>query len=426
MVHSPAGGSPPPPEQFVSQQVTLLILLLTTAILLLGSGLFGTLAGVRASIEQFPTSMVGLIMSAYFTGFIVGTIACVHIVSRVGHIRAFAVFAAVVTATALAQSIWIDILPWLLFRFLAGLSLAGLTLIIESWLNARTPTDRRGRTFASYMMVNLLALAFGQLLLTTADPASFVLFSVVAMLFALSLVPMAVVRVEAPVLHPASRLGLVELSHRSPVSTAGCLAAGIAGGAFWGMAPVFLTQLGYLHAQVALFMFVTIIGGMLSQLPIGRFSDGRDRRRVIVLISALSAASAALVMIAAVAPFGALAGAGLLFGAFMFPVYGLSVARAHDLLTPEQALETTRGLMLVFGVGAAVGPFAAGLAMSALGPIALFGWMTLVFVALAAFSAWRLRFTEAVTPQEQSTFVPGIPITQETVQMFEAEAYGDE
>jgi fucose permease len=132
------------------------------------------------------------------------------------------------------------------------------------------------------------------------------------------------------------------------------------------------------------------------------------------------------VMIAAVAPFGALAGAGLLFGAFMFPVYGLSVARAHDLLTPDQALETTRGLMLVFGVGAAVGPFAAGLAMSALGPAALFGWMTLVFVALAAFSAWRLRFTEAVTPQEQSTFVPGIPITQETVQMFEAEAYGDE
>jgi MFS family permease len=410
-------------DAIIPPQRTLAVLLVTTAILLLGSGLFGTLLGVRASLEAIPTSMVGIIMSAYFAGFILGTFVCVEITSRVGHIRAFAAFAAIVTTMALAHSIWVGVLPWLMFRFISGIALAGLALIIESWLNAQTPSERRGRTFAIYMVVNLSAVAFGQLLLSVADPATFVLFALVAMLFALSLVPTALVRVETPELHPASGLGVRELFTRSPTGVAGCFAAGLAGGSFWGMAPVFLTLLDYAQGQVALFMFVTIVGGMISQLPIGRYSDGRDRRRVIFGVSVLTAIAAGLVMIASLAPFAALAASGLLFGVFMFPVYGLSVARVHDLLRPDQALEATRSLLLVFGVGAAFGPITGGLVMSAIGPGALFGWLALIFAVLSAYAARRLRFSEVIPPEEQSNYVPAVALTQEALQMAQANAY---
>ena len=418
-------SSPAATERLVSPQATLIVLMVTTAILLLGSGLFGTLLGVRAGIEQIPTSMVGLIMSAYFVGFILGTHLCVRITTRVGHIRAFAAFAAIVTTMALAHSIWVAVLPWMLFRFISGIALAGLALIIESWLNAQTSPERRGRTFSTYMVVNLSAVACGQLLLTAADPATFVLFTTVAMLFALSLVPTSLVRVEAPVLHEASGLGVRALARRSPVGVAGCFAAGVAGGSFWGMTPVFLTLVGHAQAQIALFMFVTIVGGMLSQLPIGRYSDGRDRRRIIMMVSVLTTGAAALVMLASFAPFSMLALAGLAFGAFMFPIYGLSVARAHDLLRPDQALEATRGLLVVFGVGAAIGPFSAGLVMAIVGAWALFGWIALVYAVLAVFSAWRLRYSEAIPPEEQSNFVPAITIatTHEALEMAEAQAY---
>lgn len=406
-----------------SPQTTLKVLLLTTAILLLGSGLFGTLIGVRAGLEEIPTGWVGLIMSAYFAGFIAGTFLCVNITARVGHIRAFAAFAAVVTTMALAHALWVAVLPWLVFRFVAGVALAGLALVIESWLNAQTPPERRGRTFAVYMVVNLSAVAFGQLLLTVGDPADFALFALVAMLFALSLVPTALVRVETPALHSASGLGVRELMNRSPVGVAGCFAAGVAGGAFWGMAPVFLTLVGHAQAQVALFMFVTIIGGMLSQLPIGRYSDGRDRRVVIFWVSALAAGAAALVSIASFAAFGTLAAMGFAFGALMFPLYSLSVARAHDQLSPDQALEATRGLLVVFGVGAAAGPFAAGLVMSALGSWALFAWIAAVFGLLALYTARRLRVPDAVPSERQSHFVPAVATTQEALEMAEAQAY---
>jgi MFS family permease len=410
-------------DAIIPPQRTLLVLLITTAILLVGSGLFGTLLGVRASLEAIPPSVVGLIMSAYFAGFILGTFLCVDIARRVGHIRAFSAFAAIVTTMALAHSIWVAVLPWLLFRFVSGIALAGMALIIESWLNAQSPPERRGRTFAIYMVVNLSAVALGQLLLTAADPATFVLFAIVAMLFALSLVPTALVRVETPELHAPSGLGVRKLFARSPAGVAGCFAAGLAGGSFWGMAPVFLTLLGYAQAQVALFMFATIVGGMISLLPIGRYSDGRDRRRVIFGVSVLTSVAAGLVMIASAAPFGALAASGLLFGVFMFPIYGLSVARVHDLLRPDQALEATRGLLVVFGVGAAFGPIVGGVVMSLIGPAALFGWLALIFAVLSAYAAWRLRFSEVIPPEEQSNYVPAVTMTQEALQMAEARAY---
>ena len=74
-------------------------ILLGAAILIVGSGLFGTLLGVRAGLEGFPDVVIGLIMSAYFVGFFVGTLVCPAIVRRVGHIRAFTMFAAIASAT---------------------------------------------------------------------------------------------------------------------------------------------------------------------------------------------------------------------------------------------------------------------------------------------------------------------------------------
>ena len=100
--------------------------------------------------------------------------------------------------------------------------------------------------------------------------------------------------------------------------------------------------------------------------------------------------------LATAAPFAALAAAALAFGGFQFPLYGLAVARAHDVLRLDQALEATRGLMLVFGVGAALGPFRAGLVMGAAGPAALFAWCGAVFAALTLFAAYRPTRTEAM------------------------------
>ena len=76
--------------------------------LLLPNGLFGTLLGVRSQIEGFSTGVVGLIMAAYFLGLLQGALRAGNIVVVVGHIRAFAAFASVMSVTALLHVIVVD------------------------------------------------------------------------------------------------------------------------------------------------------------------------------------------------------------------------------------------------------------------------------------------------------------------------------
>ncbi|MFW5680229.1 MAG: MFS transporter, partial [Pseudomonadota bacterium] len=299
--------------------------------------------------------------------------------------------------------------------------MVGIALVIESWLNAGATAANRGRVFATYMVVNLSALALGQLLLTTNDPADFQLFALVAMLFALCLVPTAVARVRTPVPHEPTGLGAGELIRRSPTGAAGCFVVGLVGGGFWGMAPVFATELGYDEAGVALFMAAAIVGGMLAQIPVGRLSDRFDRRKVLAGVAALAALASFGVYLVAGAAFAGLIAAALLFGATKFPLYGVAVARAHDVLRPEQALEATRGLMLVFGVGAAIGPFLAGLLMTALGPALLFGWFAVCFTGLAVFALARLTRTRAVPAEAQTVFVPHFQTSSEAVELAEGD-----
>lgn len=78
----------------------LVALLAGVALLLMGSGLLGTLLAVRGRLENFDDQTMGLIMSGYFVGFFLGTYLAPGLIQRIGHIRAFAFYAALVAAAS--------------------------------------------------------------------------------------------------------------------------------------------------------------------------------------------------------------------------------------------------------------------------------------------------------------------------------------
>jgi hypothetical protein len=86
-------------------------------------------------------------------------------------------------------------------------------------------------------------------------------------------------------------------------------------------------------------------------------------------------------------------------------LYGLSVAHVNDLIHPGRLLETTGGLLLLYGIGAAVGPSAAGAIMDALGPGSLMTYFAALLVMTAAFAAYRLRVAPRVLVHERSSYV---------------------
>lgn len=397
---------------------SIVSLLAGIGILLVGSGLLGTVLALRAGLEGFGEAVIGLVMSAYFVGFFAGTFVCPALIRRVGHIRAFAMFAAVASSAVILHALVVNPVVWLLLRVLTGACLVGLYTVIESWLNAQTPNERRGQVFALYMAVTLLALAAGQGLVAVNDPAAFTAFGIAAILLSLGLVPIAFTSLAQPQPVTTPTLGLRFLYRNSPAAVAGALASGLVVGAFWGLAPVFAQQVGLGTAGVAAFMSATILGGAALQWPIGHLSDRGDRRRVLAWVG-LAAAVCALATTAIVdAGTGWLLAATFLFGGLAFSVYPVSVAHLNDHLQPDQVLEGASGLLLVHGVGAAVGPAAGGLLIGVYGPLSLLFLYAAVLGLLAAFELLRIGRAPPVAEAEQVPFTPMVRTSPEALVML--------
>ena len=76
-----------------------------------GNGLLNTLLSTRMAVEGFSTATSGIVLSCYFTGLLTGSFVCHRLIQRVGHIRAFTVFAGMTTAAALLHGLYLS--PWL-------------------------------------------------------------------------------------------------------------------------------------------------------------------------------------------------------------------------------------------------------------------------------------------------------------------------
>lgn len=383
---------------------SILALLLGAFLLMLGAGLLGTVLGVRLAEAATPTLVSGTVLAAYFAGLLAGSMRAARIVRGVGHIRAFAAFASIFSAAALAHGLALDPWFWGALRFVEGFCLAGLFMGIESWLNARAENRFRGQVLSLYMATIYLAQGLGQLLLTLPDPTRFLLFAVASMLLSVSLVPVALTRFPAPELPEVRPFGFRALYAISPFGVFGAAASGVLLGAFYAMGPVFAQNIGLDAGGVARFMTAAIIGGLVLQFPLGRLSDRFDRRTVMVGVAgALTAVGAATT----VAPgFGsvALLLAIALFGGLCFALYPLSVAHANDHVDAADMVAASSGLLLAYGVGATLGPLAGSAAMHVLGPAGLFLFMATVGAAATGFGLWRMRARPALPPEAQAPF----------------------
>lgn len=366
----------------------LVALLVGVGLLLGGAGLLSTLILVRGQAEGFSDQTLGLVMSAYFSGFFLGTFAAPNLIQRIGHIRSFAFFACACTVVVLLHPVVINPLAWALLRMASGIALVGLYTVIESWLNAAAPQQHRSQVFGAYMAVNLGALAAGQWLLGVAPLDSFVLFSLVAVLICMAALPVTASRMTQPELPASVRLRLPEVFRLAPAAAGGALLAGLATGGFWGLTAVYATHLDLSIAGISALISLTIVGGAVLQMPIGRASDRGDRRTTLAMISAL-AAVLAIAMIFSQAHLRLLYSLFFLFGGLVFAIYPLCVAHLLDHLPAERVLAGCSSLLLLSGIGSALGPAIAGTLMQHLGAKALPAFFAVTCAAVAAVAGGR-------------------------------------
>lgn len=379
-----------------------------------GNGLLGTLVSLRVGASDAGPTGLGVVLSAYFGGLVLGTTVTERLLRAVGHIRAFAALAGIVCATTLALSLGFDVVAWTLARLLAGFCMAGLYTAVESWLNERATVWTRGLILAAYTTAMQLALAFGQLAVGSFDPAGTSGYVVVAMLHVLALVPVALTRTPQPEIGPRVSIGLRALYRRAPLGLVGAASAGAIQGILVGLGPIFAlgTRIG--PGGVGRFMAAAVLGGLVVQGPLGWYSDRVDRRAVLAVASAATVAAALALGWLALTDEGArslVVGGGVL-GACVFCVYPLSLAHAYDYLDYEEMVPAGVTLVAVYGSGAAAGPWLASELGRGIGVLSVPVGIATFALVPAAYGGWRLSRRPPAPEEARATYVPtGMPQT---------------
>ena len=379
-------------------------LLFGTLFLFMGNGLQGILLPVRGNLEGYATTTLGLLGTSWAAGFVIGCLVAPKMVRRVGHVRAFSGFIAIIAIIALVSGIIIDPVWWVILRAVTGFSTAGTSMIIESWLNERANNESRGAIFSLYIGITLLGVVGGQLMIPLEDVRTPVLFMICGIFYCIAMLPTTLSTAASPQPLKAVKLDLPALYRNSPVSCLGILLVGIANGAYGTLGAVFGAGAGLSDTSIAVMMSATIFAGAIMQLPAGRLSDRIDRRYVLAAMSAIAALAGLLIFLLHPSSPAFLIGLVILYGAVANTLYPIAVAHANDFAASEDFVKVSGGLLLLYGIGTVIGPTIGGPVMSIISPHALFLVTALAHLLITGYAIVRSRIRAAIPASDRDAY----------------------
>lgn len=393
--------------------------LLGLSIFSIASGYLITLIPLRlTTMPEGDDVMAGFMGAIYYAGLLAGSFRTEKTVIRIGHIRSFAAFMALLCASTLSLALFSDVYSWLLLRFLNGLAIAGIFVVIESWLLCESDHSNRGRILAFYMVALYGSNAVGQLLIGLYDITSLLPFIIIGGIFSLSILPPALTKLPTPTLEDATSLSLKALAKLTPSGLLGCISGGMILGALYSLLPIQLAQSND-DGAIGVYMAITMLGGMLLQYPVGYLSDFIDRRKVLVAVSFFGTLSCIAFILFANNSWidGVLL---FLIGGATFTIYPVAISHGCDHLNPEMTVAGTQGLLLGYSGGACLGPIFGGYFMECLSH-----GLMLYFIAMTSatglFFLIRISYRPIIYSAEEQSFV-AIPRTTPVVAQIDPRA----
>lgn len=400
-------------------------LFVSTLLLQIGGGMSGYLLPLRAAEEGWDTLVISLFAASFATAFTLGCIVVPRIVFLVGHVRVFSALTAAMAIALLLHSIIVDPLAWAIFRGLHGFALAGTYMVLESWLNEKSSNEARGTIFAIYMIMSTCGIMIGQFLVPLGDTSDTILFIACALAFLAALFPTTLSTAASPKPLTTVKFDLKALFLRSPIASVTALFCGIITGTWLNLGPVFITLRDLTTSDGAIMLASAMAGGTLGQFPFGMLSDKIDRRIVMIIISIIGGLSCLTAYVIDLENLNVFFILMFFLGLGIFPLYSIAIAHANDFSAADEFVETSSGLLVIFGVGSIVGPIMGALTMEALGPEGMFVLLSVSFVIVALYAAYRLNQSERA-PEEDRTDYSVTPVGRSiSPQTFEFDPRAD-
>lgn len=382
-----------------------LALLSSVLILTLSHGLMVVLLPVHLGVKGVETDTIGLVLSLYAMGMLLGGLYTNALLKRAGHIRVFACTAALVAVSILACGLSANPVLWGLMRLLNGFAISVSMAVIDHWLSESATKETRGQLLAANQMVITGGMFVGQFMFNLAPPESNTMFIVGGMLASLALVPMVLSRSTGPVVAEDETMSLTDVFKRSPLGMVGCFFAGLLLWSLLGMLPVYGAARGIAGFELTLLSGAAILGSFLMQYPVGYLSDRYDRRTITgVLILASLLASLASPMALSIHLWLLLLLIAISAGAFG-SLYAISISQTFDSLKQSEMGAAMGPLVMVYAMGAIVGPLVSSNLMQSVSPDSLFYLLGALQVLLLSYIVYRIGQRDALPIEQQEAYV---------------------
>ncbi len=397
-----------PAEPKTSSVAALGAIVSGALILQIAATIVNTAVPLKMALEQKAPLLIGLVGSAYSVGFLAGCFVIPAFIRRVGHIRAFAVFAALQAVLTLSFAATpLDL--WGISRLGMGFAGAGHAICIESWISGQASAGQRGRVFGLYQILNRLALIGSQIGVGYVSMQSNDIFLLASAAFSIALIPVGMTKARGPESGAVISVRLNTIWQYAPAAVIGCLYVGLMGGALTNVAPAYGILIGLTQKWAILLTAGIQIGALVLQWPLGLLADRVESRKI--MLSATTSVVLCTLALGAVfwfsLPHSRLWQFGLfaLIGAGSMPIYTVAVAHAYFRLGRERALGLSAQLLFLWATGSAIGPLVSTAFMQVMGPQGLLVYLGTLSLATGIYLAFRLR----VKPPEANPFAERKP-----------------
>lgn len=343
----------------------------------IGLGMTSPLIALVMNAAGFSASAIGINTSMFALAIVLFMPVAPGLMRRFGSsaflIACLAVGAATLLLIRAFDPGWI----WFPLRLVIGCGFAGLWVVSESVINQLASERRRGLVIGIYSTLHTLGFAGGAFIVQEVGSRGWQPFGIAAASMAVATIPIALGgALPAPAVAP-TRTHIREFLRFAPFVLAGALVFGLTDLGVLALLPVYGVRGGLGEADAAQLVVVSQIANPLVQIPLGALADRVNRRWLLMGMAATGVVSALLL-----APSLASAPARLavLFalGGALFAIYSLSLTLLGQRFSGERLAEANAAFVFMYGVGALVGPPAAGLAMDLWDPHGLPAFLGLV------------------------------------------------
>lgn len=323
----------------------------------IASGFLMSLIPLSLNAFNINLDLAPWLASVFYLGLLIGALCIERVVVKIGHRLAFIGFLALLIISVIAQLISPTATMWLIARFVAGMAVTGVFVVVESWLLMANTAKARAKRLGLYMTSLYGGSAVGQLAikpLGTTDAVPYLF--VIALLAVAILAPLLITRGQ-PDTQNLQKLPLKELKTLSRPAILGCLVSGLLLGPIYGLLPVYIAAQTDQAQYTGLLMAVIILGGMLVQ-PLVSYLSTRIIKSLLMAIFCFIG-TASVVGILHANNFAALVSSYFILGACSFALYPIAITLACDSLPMAKIVSATEIMLLSYSVGSVLGPLMA-------------------------------------------------------------------